>query len=61
MRLGPQFPQGAPNENRSIVILGLIFWGLGMPGKKFPSPETLKAQTLFSVSPSGGRGLPHAE
>ncbi len=33
------------------MILGLIFWGLGMPGKKFPSPETLKAQTLFSVSP----------
>jgi len=57
MRLGPQFPQGAPNENRSIVILGLIFWGLGMPGKKFPSPETNPVLRF----PSGGRDLPHAD
>jgi len=27
------------------------FLGAGYAGKKFPSPETLKAQTLFSVSP----------
>ena len=44
-------PSRPRNENRFIVILSPSFWGLGMPGKKFPSPETLKAQTLFSVSP----------
>ena len=39
------------NESKSIVILRPIFSGVGYSGKKFPSPETLKAQTLFSVSP----------
>ena len=31
------------NENRSIVILCPIFWGLGMPQKNFPLPPKLSS------------------
>ncbi len=38
------------NENRSIVILGFIFWGWGYAEENFPSPRDFKVQTLFSLS-----------
>jgi len=44
-------PSGSPKRKQVYCDFGPDFLGAGMPGKKFPSPETLKAQTLFSVSP----------
>jgi hypothetical protein len=55
-------PHRARNENNPIVVLGLSFWGLGMPWENFPLPRDFKAQTLFFVLPpparsaSSGRG-----
>ena len=38
------------NENKSIVILGLICRGRGMAEEFFPSPETLQFNPYFRFS-----------